>query len=129
MSFSVPRRPGSNVAFSRATYQVTHKAEVGHREEGSEDVQQHAVQRRHVNHHKVHVDGTDHQDDDATRNLPHPEGKPNGVSAGGGNTGSTSTSANLLRERQNVYLTQYTQEKLTSSRGIQLNSFEEKQVI
>lgn len=97
------------------TYQVTHKAEVGHREEGSEDVQQHVVQRRHVNHHKVHVDRTNHQDDDAARNLPRPGGKQRCVSARGRNTANTGTSVNLLRKQKNVYFTQCDQEELTES--------------
>lgn len=94
---------GLNITLSHVTYQVTHKAEVGHREESSKDVEQHAVQRRHVDHHKVHVDCTNHQDDDTTRNLPHPEGKQSCVSEGERNIVIMSTCANLLRDELNLF--------------------------
>lgn len=55
------------------THQVAHKAQVGYGEQSSQDVEQHVFQRHHVNHHEVHVDGTNHQDDDAPANFPHPK--------------------------------------------------------
>lgn len=86
----------SNLVFVNVTYQVAHKAQVGHGEERNEDVEQHAVQRRHVDHHKVRVDGTNQQNDSAAGNLPHPGGKQSCVNAGGRNTGITAMAANLL---------------------------------
>ena len=55
------------------THQVAYEAQIGYREKRSEDVEEHAVQRCHINHHKVHVDCTNHQDDDAPGNLPEPK--------------------------------------------------------
>jgi len=51
---------------SNPTHQVAHKAQIGQGEQSSEDIEQHTVQRRDVHHHKVYVDGTNHQDDDAS---------------------------------------------------------------
>lgn len=42
------------------TYQVSYKAQVGHREDGCQHIEPHAVERRHIDDHKVHVDGTHH---------------------------------------------------------------------
>ena len=55
------------------THQVAHKAQIGHGKQSSENVEQHTVQWRHVNDHKVHVDCTNHQDDDASTDFPHPK--------------------------------------------------------
>lgn len=54
------------------TYQVAYEAQVGYGEQGSQDIKRYVVQRRHVNHHKVHVDRTNQQDDDAPANFPDP---------------------------------------------------------
>lgn len=61
------------VCCSYLTHQVAHKAQIGHGKQSSENVEQHTVQCHHVNDHKVHVDCTNHQDDDASRDLPHPK--------------------------------------------------------
>lgn len=55
------------------THQVAYEAQVGYGEQSSKNVEQHAVQCRHIHYHEVHVDCANHKDDDASGNFPHPE--------------------------------------------------------
>lgn len=55
------------------THQVAYKAQIGDGEQSNQDVEPNAVQRRHIDHHKVYVDRTNQQDDDAAADLPKPE--------------------------------------------------------
>lgn len=65
-----------NIYFSlvtQMTHQVAYKAQIGDGEQSNQDVEPNAVQRRHIDHHKVYVDRTNQQDDDAAADLPKPE--------------------------------------------------------
>ncbi len=53
------------------SHQVADEAEVGDGEQGRADIEGDAVEGRHIHHHKVHVDGAHHQDDQTSADLPH----------------------------------------------------------
>ena len=56
-----------------STYQVADEAEVGYGDDGCQHIEPHAGKAGHVHDHKVHVDGTHHQDDASPSDLPCPE--------------------------------------------------------
>lgn len=57
---------------SDITHQVAHKREVCYGEKGGQYVEPHAVQRRHVDHHEVNVDGADAQDHQPSSDFVRP---------------------------------------------------------
>lgn len=54
------------------THQVAHEAQVCDGKEGGEDVEGHIVECCDVHHHEIHINGTHHQDDHTTADLPKP---------------------------------------------------------
>lgn len=64
-------------AICSVTYQIPHKRQVGQGEERCQHIQPNTVERDHVNHDEVHVDGADDQDHHPSSDLKHPAGRTN----------------------------------------------------